>query len=770
VALTIALATTVFAVVDGVLFKPLPYPAADRLFNVVGSSGRTGEGTASLAAGDVAYLAFADSRIAVTGFGNSSVTLIARPDLTVWAATVDEHFFEVVGLQPLVGGFTTDHYTTPTSAGPRPAIVSHAFWQQWLGADSAVIGTTVPVIGAPLLIVGVLPQDFVFPLAFGRARPDVLFPRSQNAADDRWNRSLSAVARIRDNITLEEARARLGAALAAHVDEYRPLQVRPGPYTAVVMRPLGTYLGAVERPLFRLAFLGAGLLIVLGAFNAAGLLAARAFDRQREMTIRVALGGGRQDVARVFLAEALVVAITGTVAGLTLAVPLVAVVIRLLPESLLLLKTPAVDWRVTGFAILTSCAVATVLGLVPAIAASRRALSWQMSRGGSVTPQMQSRGRDGVLVAQGAIGIALVVTGSLLLAGYVTLRSENPGFDAEHLGVLEVRTPDIVPPAEFLTRQNRVFDRLRQVPGIERVATVGVPVLENVLIGTRFRPQQGVSRFSGHDIPVSGAFFQIAGLTLLDGRFPTETELDEGQLLAVVSEATARANWPEGRAVGQTLTSPDQTLTVIGVVEEARIGIYDDSGEGEIYLPASMARTSVRVFLLRTTDDPERVLRDAAAAVRRDVPGVLIRRAESFESAISRSIRLHTFRTVLFTTFALAGLTVLAVAIAGIAATAVARRVREIGIRSALGAQRHRLVAMVVFDHLRPTTVGVSLGLLLSWWTTTVLRAYVYSVDVHEPAVWVAATVVVLGITLGAAWIPARRAGSLDPMLILRAE
>jgi predicted permease len=623
-----------------------------------------------------------------------------------------------------------------------------------------------------LTIVGILPRDFVFPVAFARVRPDLLVPLTPfpQTSQDRWNRSLNAVVRVDNAISVEEATLRLSAALAARVNEYPPRQVIPGPYLAVSMRPLETYLGANERPQFRLAFAAAALLVILGAVNVAGLLAARGRDRERELTIRVALGAGRAELGKLMMIEALLVALLGSTIGLLLAQPLLAIALALLLESLLLLKSPQIDWRVVGFALVTAVVVVSAFALAPAVAVGRSALLQPLSGGNTSTPRVRSWRRGALLALEGAIGICLVVSGSLALASFIVLRGEDAGFEPDGLAVLEVRTPNAVTPVEVQATHARVFDRLRSAQGVAALATVSVPLLENRFGGSQFASPAGANRFFANDIPIAGSFFEVAGLRVLDGRVLSELEIDAGRPFAVVSEATAREYWPLSRAVGQTLISKERTVTVVGVLEEARFGAQDETRAGEIYLPASLSRSTWRVYLIKTAGDPESVVREAALGIQSDVPGVLVRRAESFDRALLKSVRVHRFRTVLFGATATAGLLLLAVGIAGLVATGVARRVREIGIRNALGAQRHRLVAMVVFDHLRPTMVGVSLGLLLSWWTTTLLRAYLYSVDVHEPAVWVAATAVVLGITLGAAWIPARRAGSLDPMLILKAE
>ena len=771
IALSIALAATVFAVVDGVLFKPLPYAAPERLFHLRGSAG-PGQGTASLSPGDVRYLNEADPAIRVSGYGGASgLTHPSRPDLTIWSTAIDDRFFDVLGEYPLVGGFTTEHFKgAPTE--PRPAIVTYAFWRQWLGADAQAVGRTVDMVGTRLTVVGVLPRDFVVPIASGRVRPDVLVPLvpSTESLLDRWSRSLDAIARVDPGVPVEEARLKLNAALAGRVAEYTPRQVHPGPYVGVAMRPVADHLGATERPLFGVAFAGAMLLVMLGAVNVAGLFAARGRDRERELTIRAALGARRRELARLMMMEALIVGLAGGIIGVMLAPPALNMIYALLPESLLLLKTPAIDWRVIAFALATSVLVVSTFAVIPALILVRNALSQRLSSGSTNTPRLRSWSRGALLAGESAIGMCLVVAGSLALASFIVLRGEDSGFDSKHLAVLEVRTPSAVTPDEVQTLHDRVLDRLRHAGGVAAVATIGVPLLENMFGGSRFDSPSGAVRHFANDVPISGQFFDVAGLTVLDGRVLTAAEVDAGRPVAVVSSATAKAYWPSARAVGQTLKSSEGSVTVVGVVEDARLGSQEENSMGEIYVPRGLSRRSWRVYLLKTAGDPDTVVHDAALGLQRDVSGILVRRAESFDAALLKSVRLQRFRTVLFSVSAAAGLLLLAVGIAGLVATGVARRVREIGIRSALGAQRQQLVRMVIVDHLRPLVAGVAFGLTASWWTTRLLSAYLYRIDAHEPSVWSTAAAALLAVAIGAAWIPARRASSVDPLVVLKAE
>lgn len=295
-------------------------------------------------------------------------------------------------------------------------------------------------------------------------------------------------------------------------------------------------------------------------------------------------------------------------------------------------------------------------------------------------------------------------------------------------------------------------------------------MLDRMYGGSQFKMPEGAERAFANDIPVSPAFFDVMRLEVIAGRVLSEEEIEAGRPLAVVSEAIAKAYWPGSSALGQTLTGTTHTVTIVGVVSEARIGSQDEDRQGEIYIPLRLSRSSWRVHLLRTSADPDVVVREAALAVNRDVRGVLVRRAESLDGALLKSVRLHRFRMFLFTTCALAGLLLVAVGIGGLVATNVARRVREIGIRSALGATRGRLVRMVIIDHLRPAALGAAAGLLASWWAARLLSTFLYEIDEHEPLVWAAAALTLLGVTVLAAWIPARRASTVDAMRVLKAE
>jgi hypothetical protein len=272
-----------------------------------------------------------------------------------------------------------------------------------------------------------------------------------------------------------------------------------------------------------------------------------------------------------------------------------------------------------------------------------------------------------------------------------------------------------------------------------------------------------------YEVPVSGAFFEIAGLHLVDGRYPTRAEIDRGDPVAALNAHAARAFFADRPPVGQTLDDGKQTVAVVGVVELAQIASQFRQEFGQIYFPIRLKSAPARrIFLVQTEGRPQPVALAIGAALKRDIPGALVIRAESMDQALARGEPARRFDAALFGLAGGAALVLVTVGVAGLVATNVARRVRELGIRTALGARPLQLIRLVVAAQLRPVIVGVAIGLVSSWWTSKLVHAYRY--DAHDPRVWTAATAIVLTAAIIAAWIPARRASRVDPTIALRAE
>lgn len=550
----------------------------------------------------------------------------------------------------------------------------------------------------------------------------------------------------------------------------RPNRI-PGPYVGVRMRPLTMVLKGGDRD-FSAAFAVASLLVVLGAVNVAGLFGARSRDRQRELAIRAALGGSRTNLVATLLAESFLIAAAGGIAGVVLAGPLLTAALSLLPETFIRLKEPAIDLRVVAFAIVAAIVPVLVCAVFPAMSAMRAAPARRLAGSTAATSRTRGWGRGALLVCESALGIVLVVLGALILTSFVLVRSENPGFDSDRLAVVELLTPGATSVEEREARGAAAFHRMSGLPGVRSAASFNGVLLRGIYGSSSFSQPEGAEYVGAVDIPVSEAFFETAGLELVQGRVPTRSEIASRARVAVVSEDTAAAYWPGRSAVGQRLESPDAgAITVVGVVEAARLVEQDSADGGEIYFPQGiLLDLAPKVYLLKTAGDPADVVQDLGLVLRRDVPGVLVRRAESFDQALAGSVKDHRARMVMFVLTGGAGLLLLVVGIVGIVASGVARRVRELGIRTALGAQQLQIVRMIVIEHLKPIVAGVAAGAVASWWAARLVEAFLYQIDVHEPMVFAAATAVLLLAATFAAWIPARRASTVDPVAILRAD
>lgn len=762
VALSIALASTVFAVVDGVLFKPPPYPDPDRLVLVSRAiddpvrreqlrqgTGRIGSPFSAedleawrSAGGDVTVAAF------VMNFGLGPVAGAGITQETTWAARIDSTFFDVLARRPLIGGFRDEHFRRPFEPGKltaHPALISYGLWRRIQESRDELPLEMLRVGDGTLQVVGVLPPDFIFPAAFARTSPDVLLPLSPDPAQ----RGLQGIARLPAGVSIEAARERLRGA---------------------EVESLVLALGMRERPIFRMTFAAVLAVVLLASLNVAVLLAARGRDRAGELALLTALGASPARLLRVMLAEALAIAAAGAALGLLGARPMLSAAMAMLPPGYLLIKTPVVDLRVMAFAMGAATSTLLVFAAWPAIRTARSSAYAGLRLEYGAT--RSSRGwRRIALSTQSAIAIVVVVAGTLLVAGFTELWREDVGLDRRDTALVDVSARGIPDPA----RQSAVLDEAMRVaarvPGVNRLSALNGPFLRNAIAGSQFASPPGSDEVIAQDVPVAAGFFETAGIRLLSGRFPTDDEIEAGHPVAVVSDSLARASWPGREPLGQVLSGAEAALAVVGVAGDVRVvGLEERQRTAEIYLPMRLARPqSDRVLFLRAGRDADAVARRVAVAIMRELPDLIITRAESVDSALAGTVRARQFQSALFAAFAIAALILLGVGLFGTVAMNTASRAREIGVRIALGATGPAVQRMILAENLVPVLAGLLLGGTAAWWTTDLLASLIYGVGPHNPQLWAAAAVFVLATALMAAWLPAVRASRLDPQVVLRA-
>ena len=801
IALGMSLATTVFAVVDGVLFKPLPYPDSDRLvviepgfndlpaptsktapFVRIKSASFVDIANWQAAAPDVAITGFRASRW--SGFGEST----NEPPYGV--GEVQPNFFDTVGVRPLTGGLAAADFDSEDLL--KPVIITYETWRGRFHGVSDVIGQTYindPTSGRGFRVAGVMPRGFVFPsdVPVSFIAP---FVAGQKSAHDPTRRIVHhVVARLPRGMSIEPLRARVEAALAVTAAAFPARGPKPpgwsdrgwrmeGPYDRADVTALTTALGRKDLPLFSAVFVAAIVLLVLGGLNVSGLMVARGLDRARELGLRRALGASGFRIASLVFVEALVPILIGAVAGLALAEPLLQIGIRLLPEELVLLKTnatPSIDARVVVFVALSAIALAVPTTIWPI----RRALrigAVPLLDGSRGSTRTRSVGRLLVVVSQIAGALVLTVGGALLMTSILTVYGNVPAIRTDRIVALREEMQGGDGPTGSPARTARikaVIAALRRVPGVDGVAVTDGQVLDGGggVPWWTAPPGDAASRLPVVAEAVTPDFYRVLQPQLVTGRFPTDVELQGDAPVIVVSESVARAYWPNASPLGQTLNYQRVAVpfVVVGVVKDVRWNQWDVE-VGSIYGPyARISRDSFPTIFIHT-GSVGRVTSLAVQAIAAVDPLIRTSRSGTFDEWFADSVRPRRFQSWLFGSFALAALVIVGVGILGLMAMATARRTREMGIRLALGATRDSLIGLLLREQLRAVVAGVIAGGLVSAWAVRFVKAYLYEITPYDPRVWAAAIVVIVLTAAAGTLIPALRASRVDPVNALRVD
>jgi predicted permease len=780
-ALGFALLTSVFAVVDGVLFKPLGYPAEERLFAIQFSSTRDKRANA-VSAEDLVNWAAAAPGAAFTGF-------LAQPYLDMNAALnatavghalVQPNFFDVIGVRPAVGGFTPEDFQ-PTSSRIEPRIVTADVFRSRFGGDPHVLGRTIvadPTNGFGYRIVGIMPRAFVFPS--DKTTVGYLAPYRDRTPP---RRDLpEVVARVSGGIGPQQVRVRVLAlastATGASIDRNDPT------FDRVDVRPLGRVLGAGSRSLFEAILIATVLIVAVAALNASSLMSARALDRGQELAVRRALGATVIDLGRLLLLEALILIGAGAALGLAAATPLLRLGLHLLPEDLVLFRPAAIDGRVAVFAGLAGALLACVATIWPLRRATTKS-AYGLAPGRSGTERARSAGWRLVVIVQVAAALVLTVAGALVVCSLLTVYAQTQAITTSGVITIEAlfHGSGLVGVSgrvstERAVRANAVLDRLRLLPGVESVAATAAELLDGGSSSPWFKVPATATRgrLNTDMQAVTADYYRVVRPHLVAGRLPTEAELALDAPVIVVSEGVARKYWPDTTALGQTLQDngtngkDGQTFTVVGVVKDVRWWSWDQE-TAQIYGPyALLARSPMPTFLIRTSASPGRVIQDALGAIGTVDPLLQPVRAAMLDDLFVDSVRPRRFRAWLFGSFAFASLVVAGIGIFGQLAMSIARRTREVGIRLACGATPVRIVRQLVTEQLGPVAIGLASGGLLAAWTVRFVKSYLYQLTAYDAHVWTAAIAVMLITAAIGTLLPALRASRIDPTVALREE
>jgi len=753
--LTLAMGATtaVFSVVDALALKGLPFDDADRIVSVgTVIKGKRFEGP-FMAPDYLELRAQQDVFASLAAVTDGDVPLLregANDPEVLPGQRVSAEFFAVLMARPTLGrSFTTENEVEGNS---KVAVISHGLWQRRFGGAPNVIGMRLPTDDGGLEVIGVMPARFSYPV--GELEPtDVwrpyVIPDKERTA--RFSSYLRLIARLKNDLSLESAQTRLDALAASNATNSIPGGLTWHP----ALTSLRESLVGDTRP-WMLMLLGAVICVLLIAcVNIANLMLVRTSTRVRELSVRSALGATRWALGRMLLVESLVLSTAGTAFGLLLAYWGVAALQSLLPPYLPRLADVAIDWRVLTVAAGAAVVTGIAFGLAP-VFQSARSFDHALRETGRTDTSSSRRQwlRTGLLVAEVALAVVLVMGAALFLTSFSRLMRIDLGLDYNRVLVVNV-SPRDGSSARFTT----LLSRVSQIPGVEiaSFATGNLPFSNRR--STNFKGV-GVSE-------VSADYFRALGMPLRSGRLFDDADGRRTRVV-ILNEAAAKVYFPDQDPIGRTISG---SSVVIGVVGNVRSRGPENKIEPDQYSPATEADIRRATFVLKTRDgDDGAIAEQVKAAIWREFPDVIIPPPQTLERALGGFIAQRRFNMVLLSLFGILGLTIAAMGIYGVMSYIVTQRTREIGIRMALGA----LASTVLWSVLRragtQVGVGLILGFAMSWVLATSIETFLFNVEPRDFRLYAGVCAVLAFTALAAAYIPARRAARVDPLVALRLE
>ena len=779
IALGIGATAAIFSVVDSLILEPLPYPDADRIVMVWMDNPKLGlhedvhsyPNLMDLRAQNrsLSHLnAFRELGVNLTGTGEPQ---------RVTAGMMSAEAMAAVSARPIVGQlFTAENEKTGNDG---VVVLGEGLWKSNFGGDPSVLGKSIELNGRSRTVIGVLPAAFEFPSERTQLWMPLVVP--DNAKTARSWFSWWAVGKIKPGVSLQQARADLGAVAKRLAEQYptnRDYGVTVTPLPEQVVGPtlrttLWVILGAVAA------------VLLIACANVANLLFSRAAVREREVTVRMALGASNRRLVRQLLTESLLLSGLGGIVGIALAFGALRVLPRLAPADLPRLSTIHLNGTVLLVTAAVTVLTGLLFGLVPAMQSSRARLSENLREGGrgGTAGRGGQRLRRGIVAAQLALVVVLLTSAGLLLRTWVTLQQVQLGFSPKNELTLTLQLPGTKypQPADVVSFYERLLDRVRALPGVESAGTIETMLLSATPNSTGITVEGRASRANDKEVTFDGispGFLNTVGARLVGGRNFTASDRNGTMPVAIVNEEAVKNYWPNG-AIGKRFrfgtggtsdTIQNPWVTVVGVVANMRRTGVDKPVRDEAFLPFAQTASSRQLVVLRTTRDPMSFVGPVRRVVKEIDAAQPISNAQTMEQMLSGRVAQRRFSMALVGMFAALALTLALIGAYGVTSYLVSQRTREIGIRMALGADSRRVARSIVGEGLRVAAIGVLAGLIIALFTTRLAAGLLYGVSPRDPVTLGAVVVTLLAVSAIANYLPARRAARVDPLTALRQD
>jgi putative ABC transport system permease protein len=805
--LTLALAiganASIFAVVQRVVRNPLPYPDSDRLIDVDHGAQRLNlpSGMGMTRGLYYQYLNRAHTLDGIALYASDAVTLTGNGDperIRVTRATTT--LAPVMRVWPEVGRWFTDAEGVP--GAPHVAVLAYGLWVRRYGRDPSVLGRPVTLAGVPTEVIGVMPASFAFP----DPRTDVWIaePIERSMGFGIW--TFRGVARLRDGVTVGDARAELNGLIGDLSRAYPgdPNALGNGEQIKLFAAPRTLkemILGDVARGLWIL-LASVGLVLLVACANVANLFLVRSEARQREVAVRIALGAGRLGIARYFLAESVLLSITGGAIGLALAWGAVRLLVTIGPTNLPRLAEVHLDGVAVAYTLALSALAALLFGAIPLWRGTALAASLHESGRGNTASRGRHRVRHLLMGGQVALALVLLVASGLIVRSFQKLRAVDPGFDASSALTFSLGLPDRNYPnrATVVVTHQAILDQLSTLPGVTAVsASTCLPLAggcfgNTVVVEGRAVPPGTVPPIALFRA-VAGGYFEAMGIRLLRGRGITRSDVERSEPAVVVNEAFAERFFPNQNAVGEHVSSnraPVRAgeaprfawLTIVGIVSNTpTMALAEPNPASQLYMPMSIAggpdfpvsslvgpNISAMSYVVRSTTTGSGLMPSLRRAIDDVDPQLAVAQVRTLQETLDLASAQMAFMMSLLAIAAGVALTLGVIGIYGVMSYIVTQRTGEIGVRLALGAEPASVARMIVQQGALVALAGIAIGLATALAGSRLIESLLYGVSSRDVGVFATTALMLLTVALFACWLPARRAARLDPLQALRAD
>jgi putative ABC transport system permease protein len=774
--------TAIFSLLYHLLLRPLPFPEANRLVFAWNTYPLMGLPKASVSIPD--YIDRKTQAPAIsdaTLFTTRNVSLATASDpIQVRALAVTPSFFSTLGRQPFLGRGFVESEAQPNA--DKFVILTYTLWNSQFAGDRSIVGRTIRVGGEAYQVVGVLPLDFELPSRDVAMLMPFAFTPQQMSDQGRGNEFSMMIARLAPGATIEQFNRQMKTIVDRNLERLpqRAVFARSSGFSGFAVPIRDELVGDLRTPLYILQVF-VFLVLLIACANVANLLLMRATGRYRELAIRTTLGAGHWRLVRQMLTEGVVLAFFGGLGGIVVGWAGVRLLISLGSQQIPGLASATLQPAVLAFTMTLALVTGVIFGLVPALIVLRGNMASLLrddSRSGSAS---RSTGltRSGLVIAETAFAVMLLAGAGLLIKSFIRLQNVNPGFSSEHVLTAQItlQGPRYADAAARRAFWSGLVEKARALPGVTAAGlTNQVPFNGNVSSGSYsvvgYTPGPTEPAPHGRQEVAGGDYFTAMKIPLVEGRVFNDSDTAESTPVVVVDELMAKKYFAGRSAVGGQIRrgGPDSPpITIIGVVKTiSAIDLAQPVEKERLYRPFTQQAQFSMAVVLKTALEPEALISQLRVAVRSLDPEQPIADVRTMDQWISRSLEQRRTPTMLLVLFGSVALVLSAIGIYGVLAFGVAQRVRELGIRQALGADRGTIMTLVLRQGLMTAGIGIVLGLGLSLWLSRFMESQLFGVAQRDPGVFVSVAAILFFVALAACYIPARRATQVDPIVALR--